>query len=135
MTDVTGGEDPWRRHLHAAVDYILDGPGSGDMDEWATQALASLGHFIRAAWLALDYEAGRIIAGDVDRRRGIFPAGGYAYPLWQGASIDVALPTHGAGSGAKHAAHAYHHPKPFDAYWRLSSIRSLVRPTIPGSAI
>ena len=48
MADVDSGEDPWRRHLHAAVDYILDGPGSGDMDEWATQVLASLGHFIRA---------------------------------------------------------------------------------------
>ena len=88
MTDVAGGEDPWRRHLHAAVDYILDGPGSGDMDEWATQALASLGHFIRSAELAIDYEAGRIKAG-FDRRRGIFPAGGYAYPSWQRASIPV----------------------------------------------
>jgi hypothetical protein len=89
VTDVAGGEDPWRRHLHAAVDYILDGPGSGDMDEWATQALASLGVFFRAAGLALDYEAGRIKAGDLDRRRGIFPAGGYVYPLWHHASIDV----------------------------------------------
>ena len=88
MADVDSREDLWRRHLHAAVDYILDGPRSGDMDEWATQALASLGHFIRSAELAIDYEAGRIKAG-FDRRRGTFPAGGYADPLWQRASIPV----------------------------------------------
>ena len=103
MADVDSGEDPWRRHLHAAVDYILDGPGSGDMDEWATQVLASLGHFIRASWLALDYEAGRIRAGMLIGAAGYFRLAGMLTRCGKArrSAWSKPLPTRGASTGMK----------------------------------
>ena len=80
--------DRGRKQLHAAVDRLLDGPGTGDMDRWATEVLASLGYFVRAARFAIDYEVGRILHG-VDRRHGSFPIGNDVYPAWEGAWIDV----------------------------------------------
>lgn len=91
-TALQGDEDRGRRQLYAAVDRLLDGPGSGDMDRWVTEVLVSLGHFVRAARLAIDYEFGRILDG-VDRPQGSFRSGKDFYPAWEGAWIDVERPT------------------------------------------
>jgi hypothetical protein len=76
-----------RRALYKAVDRMIDGPGSPLSDEWVVHVLEDLGRFVRAATLALYYEAGRVISG-VTRPRGSFPLSSDG-PSWHGAALEV----------------------------------------------
>jgi hypothetical protein len=73
-----------RHRLYEAMDHIVDGPGTNDVDGWVRQTLVGIGLVIRSAHLALHYEIGRVVSGR-DRPHGYFPNN----LSWEGSAIRV----------------------------------------------
>jgi hypothetical protein len=73
-----------RHRLYKAVDHIVGGPDSDDVDSWVRQTLVAIGLVVSAAHVALHYEIGRVVSG-TDRPRGEFPSN----LSWVGAAIRV----------------------------------------------